>query len=125
MHTVNAGFDQATRERSQGIAGVDRDGPVLGSHPLPLSFGVENLKGSYRLSEKQSHSSQVSVAGTIQLADLLVLLGAASCVVHVAQVVLTLDVVLVVFDQLILIRKLKENGEEAEQLLYYFSMAFL
>lgn len=114
MHTVNTGFDQATREGCQGVAGVDCDGSVLRPHPLPFSLGVKDLKRSHWLSEKQSHSSQVGVTGTVQLPDLLVLLGATSRIMHVAQMVLALHIVQMVFDKLVLIWKLEENSEEAE-----------
>jgi hypothetical protein len=43
--------------------------------------------------------------------------------VHVAQVVFTLDVVLVVLYELIFVRKFEHDGEKAEKLDYDFRMA--
>lgn len=65
------------------------------------------------------------MAGAVELADLFVLLWAARGIVHVAQVVFARDVVLVVADELVLVREFEENGEEAEKLLDYFGVAFL
>ena len=98
MHPVNTRLDQTTRERGEGIACVDSDGPILGLDPLPLTLCVQDLECSYRLSEQKSNCSQICVAGTVELADLLVIFSAAGCIVHIAQMVLALDVVLVVAD---------------------------
>lgn len=111
MHAVNARLNQATREVRQRITGVDCDGPILRTYPLPLPFGVDYLQRSNGLSEKQCHRTQVSVAGRIEVADLLVLFGVARFVVHVPQMILAFDVVLVVADQLIFIWKFQEDDE--------------
>lgn len=54
------------------------------------------------------------MAGAVKLADLLVLFWAARGIVHIAQVVFALDVVLVVTDELVLVRELEENCEETK-----------
>ena len=66
-------LDKATRQSRQGITGVDRDGPILRTHPLPLAFGIEYLQCGYWLAEKKSDCSQVGVTGAIQITNLLVL----------------------------------------------------
>ena len=38
------------------------------------------------------------MAGTVELTDLLVILSAAGCIMHIAQMILALEVVLVVAD---------------------------
>ena len=44
-------------------------------------------------------------------------------VVHISEMILSLDIVLVVFDQLIFVGKLEDDGEEAEKLDDYFVVA--
>lgn len=39
---------------------------------------------------------------------------------HVSEMVLSLDVVLVVFDQLVFVGKFEDDGKEAEELDYHF-----
>lgn len=108
---MHAGFDESTSECRQCITSVDGDGPILGPHPLPLSFRVQNLKCGHRLSEKQGHSAQVCMPGTVKITDFLVLFRSSSCVVHVPKVIFTADVILMIADELILVGKLKENCE--------------
>lgn len=54
-----------------------------------------------------------------------VFIGAASCVVHVAQVILALNVVRAAVDHLVLNWNLEENGEESEEFLYHCGVIFL
>jgi hypothetical protein len=56
------------------------------------------------------------VAWRVELANLLVNFRGSRCVVHVAEVVFTLDVVLVLFDELVFVGKFENDGEEAEEL---------
>lgn len=44
---------------------------------------------------------------------------------HVAKVVFTFDVVLMVTGELVLVWEFEENGEETEEFLNYFCVAFL
>ena len=125
MHTMNARLDKPTRQRRQGITGVDRDGSILRTHPLPLALRVKNLQSCNGLAEEQSDCSQIGMAGTVQIADSLVLLCTAGCVVHVAEMVFTFDIVLVIADELVFVWEVEEDGEKTEELFNYFSMAFL
>ena len=52
MHTMNTRLDQATRERRQRITGVDRNGSILGLHPLPVPLRIEDLQSRDRLTEE-------------------------------------------------------------------------
>ena len=61
----------------------------------------------------------------VHTAHYLVLFGPAGCVVHVPKMVLAFHIVLMVLDKLVLVRKFKEDGEEAEEFFYYFCVAFL
>lgn len=63
--------------------------------------------------------------GTIQVAHVFVYFLAACCVMHVAKVVFTFDVVLMVTGELVLVWEFEENGEETEEFLNYFCVAFL
>jgi hypothetical protein len=45
--------------------------------------------------------------------------------VHVSEVVLSLDVVLVVAHELLFVGEFEEDGEEAEEFFDYFCVAFL
>jgi hypothetical protein len=65
------------------------------------------------------------MAGDVQVGDLLVVLGVPGRVVHVSQMVLALDIVLVVIRELVLIGKLEKDCEEVEQLDDNFLVAFL
>lgn len=125
MHTMDTRLDETTRQSSQGITGVNRDGPVLRTHPLPLALGVEDLQRGNRLAEEKSEGSQVCMAGAIQIAYVFVDFLAARCVVHVAKVVFAFDIVLMVTDELVFVWELEENGEETEEFLDYFRVAFL
>ena len=51
------------------------------------------------------------MAGGVELAHTVVFLGTAGLVVHIAQMVFALDVVLVVSDQLVFVWKLKHDSE--------------
>lgn len=101
MHAMHARLDVPARQRRQRVARVDGDGRVLRLDPLPLAFRVENLQRTHRLSEQQRYAAQVRMAGAVQLAHFLVVLGAARCVVHVPQVVLALVVVEMVTYELV------------------------
>lgn len=94
-------------------------------HPLPVPLAVEDLQPTHGLAEEQGDGAQVRMAGDVQLADLLVLVAGARGVVHVPQVVLAADVVLVVADQLVLVGELEEDGEEPQQLDDDLVVAFL
>jgi hypothetical protein len=39
---------------------------------------------------------------------------------HVSEMILSLNVVLVVFDQLVFVREFEDDGEEAKELDYHF-----
>ena len=108
----------------QRVADVDRDGLVLRLDPLPLLLRVQDLQSSDRLAEEKRDAAQVSVAWRVELADLLMNLRRARRIVHVAKMVFTLDVVLVLFDELIFVGEFEYDGEEAEKLDDYFVVAF-
>lgn len=125
MHTMDTRLNKATRQSRQGITGIDRDGPILRTHPLPLAFGIEDLQCGYWLAEKKSNRSQVCVTWTVQIADLLVFVYAARSVVHVAEVVFTFGFILMIADELVFVWELEKDGEEAEELLNHFRVTFL
>ena len=56
------------------------------------------------------------MAWRVELADLLMNLRRARRIMHVAKMVFTLDVVLVLFDELIFVGEFEYDGEEAEEL---------
>lgn len=125
MHTVDARLDQSSSQSRERITGVDGDGAVLGLDPLPVALRVEDLQSGNRLAEQKRDGAQVGVAGRVELSNLRVVLGAPGSVVHVAKVVLSLDVVVMFADELVLVGELEENSEEAEELDDYFAVAFL
>lgn len=125
MHTMDTRLDKPTRQSRQGITSVDRDGPILRTHPLPLALRVKDLQSCNGLAEKQSDSSQVGMAGAVQIADSSVLVCTAGCVVHVAEMVFAFGVVLVIADELVFVWEVEEDGKEAEELFDYFGVAFL
>ena len=129
MHTMNARLDKPTRQRRQGITGVDRDGSILRAHPLPLALRVKNLQSCNGLAEEQSDCSQIGMAGTVQIADSLVLLCTAGCVVHVAEMVFTFDIVLVIADELVFVWEVeggwRKDGEAFQLLQYGISIVSL
>lgn len=114
VDSVDARFDQTASESRQGIAGVDRDSSILWTYPFPFSLRVEDLESSHGLSEEQCHGSKIGMTGAVQASDFLVLLFAACSIVHVAKVILSFDVILVVTDELVFIGKLEQNCEETE-----------
>lgn len=61
----------------------------------------------------------------IHLTHKLVILGRTSRVVHVSQMVLALDIVLMLADELVLIGQLEEECKELQQFYNYLIMAFL
>ena len=63
------------------------------------------------------------MAWRVELADLLMNLRRARRIMHVAKMVFTLDVVLVLFDELIFVGEFEYDGEEAEKLDDYFVVA--
>lgn len=73
MYTMNTRLDKTTRQSRQGITGVNRNGPILRTHPFPLAFGVEYLQSCDGLTEKKSDCAQVRMAGAVQVADFFVL----------------------------------------------------
>lgn len=125
MHPMDTRLDQPAREGRQRITGVDRNRAILGLHPFPVPLGIEDLESRYRLAEEEGYGAQVCVPGAVELADLLVLFGAAGGIMHVPQVVFALDIVLVVADELVFVGKLQQDGEEAEELFDNFGVAFL
>lgn len=118
-------LDKATSQSRQGITGIDRDGSILRTHPLPLAFGIEDLQCGYWLAEKKSDRSQVCVTGTVQIADLFVFVYAARRVVHVAEMVFAFGFILMIADELVFVWEPEKDGEETEELLNHFRVAFL
>lgn len=113
MNTMYRRLEEVARQSLQGVADVDRDGLVLRLDPLPLLLRVQNLQSSNRLAEEKRDAAQVSVAWRVELANLLVNLRGARCVVHVAKMVFAFDVVLVLFDELVFVGEFEDDGEEA------------
>lgn len=107
VYSVYTTLDQAARQCRQRVTSVDRDCAVLRFHPLPLALRVQDLQRCYRLAEQQRYGTEVRVAGPVQVAYLLVLFGAARCIVHVPKVVFPLHVIQVVPDQLVLVGELQ------------------
>ena len=121
---MNRRLEEVASQSLQRVADVDRDGLVLRLDPLPLLFRVQNLQSSNWLAEEKRDTAQVSVAWRVELANLLVNFRGARSVVHVAKMVFTLDVVLVLFDELVFVGEFEYDGEEAEKLDDYFVVAF-
>ena len=112
---MNRRLEIPARHGGESIADINRDRFILRPHPLPLIPRVQNLKSRDRLPEQERHTPQIRMAGGVQLADLSILLGTAGGVVHIAQVVFTLDVVLVASDELVFVRQFEHDGEEGEE----------
>lgn len=125
MHTMDTRLDETTRQSSQGITGIDRDSTILRTNPFPLAFGVENLQCGNWLAEEKRDGSQVCMTRAIQIAYVFVDFLATRGVVHVTEVVFAFDVVLMVMGELVFVWELEENGEETEEFLDYFRVAFL
>ena len=123
VDTMNRRLEEVASQSLQRVADVDRDGLVLRLDPLPLLLGVQDLQSSDRLAEEKRDAAQISVAWRVELADLLMNLRRARRIVHVAKMVFTLDVVLVLFDELIFVGEFEYDGEEAEKLDDYFVVA--
>ena len=124
VDTMNRRLEEVASQSLQRVADVDRDGLVLRLDPLPLLLGVQDLQSSDRLAEEKRDAAQISVAWRVELADLLMNLRRARRIMHVAKMVFTLDVVLVLFDELIFVGEFEYDGEEAEKLDDYFVVAF-
>ena len=77
------------------------------------------------MAEEERHGTQVGVARSVQISDQLVLLRRPSGIMHITQMILALDVVLVIADQLIFVRQLEKDSEEAQKSLNNFFVAFL
>lgn len=125
MHPMNTRLDKPTRQSRQSITSINSDSPILRLDPFPLVLRVEDLQGGNRLTEQEGQRAKVCVSGDVQGAKLLVLLLASGGVVHVAEVVFALDVVLVGADELVFVGKFEEDCEEAEEFDYDFVVAFL
>jgi hypothetical protein len=98
VHTMNRRLEEITSQSLQSVADVDRDGLVLRLDPLPLLLRIQDLQSGDGLAEEKCDAAQVGMAGRVELANLIVDVRGAGCVVHVAEVVFAFDVVLVVFD---------------------------
>jgi hypothetical protein len=103
MDAMNRGLKEVASQSLQSVANVDRDSLVLRLDPLPLLLRIQNLQSSNWLAEEKRDTAQVSVAWRVELADLLVNLRRARRIVHVAKMVFTLDVVLMLFDELVFV----------------------
>ena len=123
VDAMNRRLEEVASQSLQRVADVDRDGLVLRLDPLPLLLRIQNLQSSNGLAEEKRDTAQVGVTRRVELANLLVNLRRARCVVHVAKMVFTLDVVLVLFDELIFVGEFEYDGEEAEKLDDYFVVA--
>jgi hypothetical protein len=116
VDAMNRRLEEVASQSLQRVADVDRDGLVLRLDPLPLLLRVQNLQSSNWLAEEKRDTAQVSVAWRVEFADLLVNLRGARRIVHVAKMVFTLDVVLMLFDELVFVGEFENDGEEAEEL---------
>lgn len=114
VNAVDRRLEEVGCQSLQSVADVDRDGLVLWLDPLPLLFGIQDLQGSDRLAEEKRDATQVSVAWRVELTDLLVNFWRSGCIVHVAKVVLALDIVFVVFDELVFVGQFENDSEEAK-----------
>jgi hypothetical protein len=84
---VNGALDVAASQERQRVACVDRDGPVLWLHPLPLVLHVvPDLEGRYRLTEEERPRAEIGVPAAPGV-HLGILLGRELRVLHVSEVV--------------------------------------
>lgn len=90
-----------------------------------MTFVIQDLKPTHGLAEQERDGAQISVAGGVHLPDQLILFRRPRGVVHVSQVVLALDVVLVLPDELILIVEFEKQRKELEKLDNDFVVTFL
>lgn len=122
---MNTRLDKSTRQSRQSITSINSDGPILGLDPFPLTLRVEDLQCCHRLTEQECQGAQVCVSGDVQGAKLLVFFLATGGVVHITEVVFSLDIVLVGANELVFVREFEEDCEEAEELDYDFIVTFL
>jgi len=108
---VNRRLEEVASQSLQRIADVDCDGLVLRLDPLPLLLRVQDLQGGNRLAEQKCDTSKIGMAWRVKLANLCVEFRRTSSVVHVSEMILSLDVVLVVFDQLVFVGEFKDDGK--------------
>ena len=123
VDTMNRRLEEVASQSLQRVADVDRDGLVLRLDPLPLLLRIQNLQSSNGLAEEMRDTAQVGVTRRVELANLLVNLRRARRIVHVAKMIFTLDVVFVLFDELVFVGEFEDDGEEAEKLDDYFIVA--
>jgi hypothetical protein len=123
VDAMNRRLEEVASQSLQRVADVDCDSLVLRLDPLPLLLRIQNLQSSNRLAEEKRDTAQVSVTRRVELANLLVNLRRARRIVHVAKMVFTLDVVFVLFDELVFVGEFEDDGEEAEKLDDYFIVA--
>lgn len=98
---------------------IDSDGARLSRSIRPIPIIAQNLEASDRLSEKQRNGSKISVASCLAITTELVLLRSARVVNHVPEVVFTLLLIRVLFNEILLVWKLQDDSEEAEQRKHY------
>lgn len=118
MYAVHTRLEIVTSERLKGVANVDSDGLVLRLDPLPPLLRVQDLQSSNWLPEEQCDTAEVSVSWRVQLADFTIQLRRAGGVVHVAEMILALDIVLVLLDELVFVFEFEDDGKETQKLHY-------
>lgn len=85
--SVDRGFDVASSQEAEGVAGIDGQASVEGFGPFPLAGAVIlDLQRSDGLTEEQSEGSEVGVApGPETVGELLNLRGCELFVLHVSE----------------------------------------
>lgn len=118
VYAMHTRLEIVTSERLKSVADVDGDSLILRLDPLPLLLRVQDLQSSDWLPEKQRDTSEISVSWRVELADLTVQLRRAGGVVHIAEMILALDIVLVLLDELVFVFEFENDGKETQKLHY-------
>ena len=111
---MNGALNIPSRQKLQCITCIDRQGCIDRLHPLPfLRRVITNLESSNRLTEKERETAQIGMS-TNPVVELLRLLGGIFAVLHVAEMVLTLHLVLMDIGEVVF-GKFQRNGEENKE----------
>lgn len=114
MHTA---LEEPVREELQSIGHIDGNAPVQRSHPLPSTVISADLQGRNGLSEQKGEASKVSVALDPDIVELLIRCGISGVVLHVPKVTVRNGVIVAMKLGKVVLRHLKNDGEEGEELL--------
>jgi hypothetical protein len=86
-NAMNLALEQATSQMRGGVCEVNRNCSRLSRYVRPVSVFAKNLQPSNRFAEKQRHSPEIDVSGTLAKATRPVLFRNPFTVDHVTEVI--------------------------------------